>query len=82
MGKKKPSPTPPTNNLHQYREELGLSKVDLARLAELSDKTIARIEKKKEVFRSITYRRIFNALNKVRRKEGLSELDFEQLFPK
>jgi predicted transcriptional regulator len=81
MGKKKPFPPPPANNLHEYREEVGLSKTDLAKLSDLSDKTIARIEKQKETFRSTTYRRVFNALNKARRKESMAELKFDDVFP-
>jgi predicted transcriptional regulator len=72
---------PSSNRTHEYREELGLSKVELARLASLSDKTIARVERSEQRFRSVTYRRIFNALNKARREEGLAELVYEQVFP-
>jgi predicted transcriptional regulator len=71
----------PTNTVHQHREDLGLSKVDLAKRAKLSDKTIARVERSEKRFRSVTYRRIFNALNKARREEGLAELVYEQVFP-
>lgn len=76
-----PTQPPPSTKVHDYREELGLSKVDLARLANLSEKTIARIERRQMGFRAVTYRKIFNGLNKARRREGHKELSFEDVFP-
>jgi DNA-binding XRE family transcriptional regulator len=72
---------PPSNRVHEFREELGLSKVDLGRLANLSEKTIARIERQQKGFRTVTYRRVLNGLNRMRRREGHKELSFEDVFP-
>jgi len=76
-----PLPKPPANNVHEYRRELGLRKVELARLSGLSDKTIQRIERQEKNFEETTYRKIFNALNKQRRKDELPELRYEEVFP-
>ena len=66
--------------LKAQRVELGLSRVELARLADLSEKTIDRVERGNQAFRDTTYRKIFNALNKARAKEGLSALAYSDLF--
>ena len=62
------------------RVELGLTRVEFAKLAELSDKTVDRVERGNQAFRETTYRKIFNALNKARAKEGLSALVYKNLF--
>lgn len=67
--------------MHEYREELGLTKVELARLASLSDKTIARVERSAQQFRSVTYRKILIALNRARRQQGLPDLKYDQVYP-
>ena len=72
---------PPQNAVHELREELGLSKVDLARLANLSEKTIARIERRIQGFRAVTYRRVLIGLNKARRHGGKTELSYQDVFP-
>ena len=72
---------PPANNVKRYREELGLSKVDLAGLAKLSDKTIARIERQQQRFRTVTYQRVLLGLNRARRQNSLKELSYEDVFP-
>ena len=66
--------------LKAQRVELGLSRVELARLADLSEKTIDRVERGNQAFRDTTYRKIFNALNKARAKEGLGALAYSDLF--
>jgi len=75
------SSTAPPNNLHRFREEIGLSKAELARMAKLNEKTIARVERRKMRFRIETYRKIFNALNAGRRSEGFGELRYDEVFP-
>ena len=71
----------PPNNLHKFREEIGLSKAELARMAKLNEKTIARVERREMTFRVETYRKIFNALNIARRRAGFKEPTFEEVFP-
>lgn len=74
-------PAPIPNNVRQYRKELGLSKVELARLSNLSEKTISRIEKEAEAFALTTYYKVRNGLNKARRNEGEPDLTVGGLFP-
>jgi predicted transcriptional regulator len=76
-----PPPIPNPNHLQQYREELGLPKTELARLADLTDKTIGRVEKAKEAFRRVTYRKILIALNKARKSEAMAPLELSDVFP-
>ena len=80
----RPQDKPPTSSggprLKEQRVELGLSRVELARLADLSEKTIDRVERGNQAFRDTTYRKIFNALIKARAKEGLSALAYSDLF--
>jgi len=86
MATKKPTTSvtvaqPPENNVHRFREEAGCSKADLAKVAELSEKTVARVERRKQVFRRTTYYKILNALNQVRQRAGLDKVTFEELYP-
>ena len=74
------APKPIPNKVHQHREALGLTKVELARMAKLSDKTIARVERSEKGFRAVTYHRILNALNRERRTQGQVELKYDDLF--
>jgi len=68
------------NRVKDLRFELGLTRVELAKLADLSEKTVDRVERANQAFRETTYRKIFNALNKARAKEGLSTLAYQDLF--
>jgi len=68
------------SHVKDLRVELGLTRVELAKLAELSDKTVDRVERGNQALRETTYRKIFNALNKARAKEGLSALAYQDLF--
>ncbi len=68
------------NRVKEIRVELGLTRVELARLAGLSDKTLDRVERGASSLRETTYRKIFNALNKARVKEGLSVFLYQDLF--
>ena len=68
------------NRAKDLRLELGLTRVELARLADLSEKTLDRVERGAQSFRETTYRKIFNALNKARTKEGLPALVYQDLF--
>jgi transcriptional regulator with XRE-family HTH domain len=68
------------NRVKDLRVELGLTRVEFARLAELSEKTLDRVERGAQTFRETTYRKIFNALNRARTKEGLSALGYQELF--
>jgi len=70
-----------SNSVKNLRFELGLSRVDLAKLSGLSEKTVDRIELGNQSSRETTNRKIFNALNKARAKEGLPTLAYEDLFP-
>ena len=83
-----PQPKRVPNRLETIRVELGLSKAELARLSDLSEKTITRLEDQMdghrengERFRAVTYSRILNALNSVRRKIGKAELSQADVFP-
>jgi DNA-binding XRE family transcriptional regulator len=78
--KKPAKPAVPPNKVRDYRKQLGLRKVELARLSGLSEKTIQRLEKLK-LLDETTYWKILKALNKARRADGLSELRFEDIFP-
>jgi predicted transcriptional regulator len=69
------------SSVKSLRFELGLSRVDLAKLSGLSEKTVDRIESGNQSSRETTTRKIFNALNKARAKEGLANLAYEDLFP-
>lgn len=69
------------NRVKESRLELGLTKVELAKLASLSEKTVDRVERGKHAFRETTHRKVFNALNKVRVRENLSPLTYADLFP-
>ena len=71
---------PPPNRLREMREMLGLTRADLARLSDVSDKTIARVESSQRGFREVTYRRILNGLNMGRNRRGLASLSFDSLF--
>jgi predicted transcriptional regulator len=79
--KKTAVPQPPANNVREHRKEAALRKVELARLAGLSDKTIQRVERMEQNFDPMTYRKIFNALNRERKKQDKPELRFEEVFP-
>jgi len=68
------------NRVKNLRVELGLSRVQLAKLADLSEKTLDRVERGNQAFRETTYRKVFNALNKARAKEGLPALVYQNLF--
>ena len=70
-----------SNSVKSLRFELGLSRVELAKLSGLSEKTVDRIELGNQSSRETTNRKIFNALNKARAKEGLPTLAYEDLFP-
>jgi predicted transcriptional regulator len=70
----------PGNHVKNLRVELGLTRVELAKLADLSEKTVDRVERGNQAFRETTYRKIFNALNKARAKEGISALAYPDLF--
>jgi len=69
------------NRVKELRLELGMTRVELAKLASLSDKTIDRIERGEQRFRETTGRKIFNALNKIRLRDGLESLVYADLFP-
>ena len=68
------------NRLRDLRVELGLTRVALAKIAELSEKTIDRFERGDQTLRETTNRKIFNALNKARTREGLPALVYNDLF--
>lgn len=68
------------NRVKALRFELGLTRVELAKLAELSEKTIDRVECGNQALRETTYRKVFNALNKARVREGLPLLVYHDLF--
>jgi predicted transcriptional regulator len=72
---------PIPNNVRKHRKELGLSKVELARLSHLSEKTIARIEKEQEAFAPTTYYKIRNGLNRARKNDDKAELSLRDVFP-
>ena len=78
---KPPAAEIPKNRVRESRVELGLTKVELAKLASLSEKTVDRVEKGQRGFRETTYRRLFNALNKARVRESLSLLAYTDVFP-
>jgi len=69
------------NRVRDSRVELGLTKVELAKLASVSAKTVDRVERGEHAFRETTYRKIFNALNKVRARETMILLVYTDLFP-
>jgi len=73
---------PRNNRIKDLRLELGLTRVELAKLADLSEKTVDRAEHGKQDLRETTCRKIFNALNKARAKESLRALAYQDLFPK
>ena len=79
--RKHPSEGRGASSLKSLRFELGLSRVELAKLSGLSEKTVDRIEWGNQSSRETTNRKIFNALNKARAKEGLTALSYEDLFP-
>ncbi len=68
------------NRVKELRLELGLTRVALAKLADLSDKTLDRLERGSQELRETTCRKIFNALNRARAKESLSALEYSELF--
>ena len=72
---------PRNNHVKELRLELGLTRVELAKLADLSEKTVDRAERGTKDLRETTYRRIFNALNKARARESLRALMYRDLFP-
>jgi predicted transcriptional regulator len=74
------SDQPRSNRVKDLRLELGLTRVELAKLADLSEKTVDRVERGKQDLRETTYRKIFNALNKARIKESLDALAYQDLF--
>lgn len=63
--------------LRQAREREGLTRMDLARIAGLAEKTLQRAEAGEEVS-VVTQNRIINALN--RRTERLRDYDVADLF--
>jgi DNA-binding XRE family transcriptional regulator len=69
-----------SSRVKNLRVELGLTRVQLAKLADLSEKTVDRVERGNQVFRETTYRKVFNALNKARAKEGMAALVYQKLF--
>lgn len=80
MPKKEPAPIP--NSLKDQREKvLGLSKKDLSRLCDVSEKTIQRVERHKRGFRRVTYTKILKGVNKARKKDDLAPIPIEELFP-
>jgi DNA-binding XRE family transcriptional regulator len=68
------------SRVKKLRFELGLSRVELAKLALVSEKTIDRVEAGTHTLRETTCRKVFNALNKIRSREGLSILNYDSLF--
>jgi DNA-binding XRE family transcriptional regulator len=68
------------NAVQRHREELGLSKADLAKLADVSYSTIGRLETECHA-RAATYHRILHGLNKARISAGLTELKLDDIFP-
>lgn len=73
---------PRNNRVKDLRLELGLTRIGLAKLADLSEKTVDRAERGNQDLRETTYRKIFNALNKARAKESLRALAYQDLFLK
>ena len=70
------------NNLHRYRVEvLALSMTELASVAGVSVRTIARIEKETFPIREITYRKVYNALVSCFRSGGSEPPQFVEVFP-
>jgi DNA-binding XRE family transcriptional regulator len=68
------------NRVKEFRLELGLTRVALAKMADLSEKTLDRLEGGSPQLRETTYRKVFNALNRARTQESLSTLKYEELF--
>ena len=72
---------PLTNNLKRILTEEGIYRANLAREAEISEKTIERVEAGIGV-RLTTLYRILNALNVLRNKNrNRSDYTFKQVFP-
>jgi hypothetical protein len=76
----KPKPIP--NRVQHYREKiLALSKTEFARMCDLSDKTIQRIELQQRGFRKTTYYRIYNVMKTELAKNGHGDLALNDLYP-
>jgi transcriptional regulator with XRE-family HTH domain len=64
----------------QACEEIGLNRVDLARLARLEDTTIMRWESRETVPSVLRLRAVLNELNKIRREAGYAPLEAKALI--
>jgi transcriptional regulator with XRE-family HTH domain len=74
-------PKPLTNNLKRILTEEGIYRANLAREADISEKTIERVEAGKGG-RPTTLYRILNALNVLRNKSRNNiDYTFKQIFP-
>jgi DNA-binding XRE family transcriptional regulator len=68
------------NKLEEIRTKEGLSQSELARFANLSPRTISRVENGKRNVAPTTKGRIIKGLNK--NPEKLKEYELEEVFPK
>lgn len=69
-------------SLANHRASLNLTMTDLASMAGLSEKTIARLESGRSgKYRRVTYEKVVKALNEVRRRRNLSPLSAKDVFP-
>jgi len=69
------------NRLQEIRICEGLSVVELARLAELSDRTIRDIEKGRRPGKDLTAHKILIGLNRNPKRVRKEEYAFEEVFP-
>jgi len=74
------TPRPP-NNLKQFRIEEGVDRSDLARTADVADKTVERVEAGRES-RMTTLYKILNGLNALRNQNRRAvDYSFQEVFP-
>jgi DNA-binding XRE family transcriptional regulator len=68
------------DSFRHYREELALSRAGIARLADVSDRTISRLERGEKSSNATTRARVLAALNRVRQKRQWPPLLYDNLF--
>ncbi len=65
------------NKLKEIREKEGITRSRLAQIAEISDRTISRIERQKRHAKLLTMNKIIHALNEI----SAGKYTLEDVFP-